>query len=59
MPTPLIYPGCTPDFRILQREDGTQVLQVRQVNLTNNYVGKWQDIPVVREEVTDTEPIGK
>ena len=49
MPTPLIYPGCTPEFRILERENGTQALQVRQVNLTTNYVGKWQDVPIVKE----------
>lgn len=54
---PSAYPGSSSQFRILEREDGTQVLQVRQINITNRYVGMWQDIPVVREEVTDTEPI--
>jgi hypothetical protein len=57
MLSPSVYPGSSSQFRILEREDGTQVLQVRQINITNGYVGKWQDIPVVREEVTDTEPI--
>jgi hypothetical protein len=57
MSTPSVYPGSSSQFRILEREDGTQVLQVRQINITNRYVGAWQDIPVVREKVTDTEPI--
>lgn len=57
MKTPLIYPGCTPEFRILEKQDGSKVFQVRQVNITNNYVGKWQDVPVVKE-VMDAEVIG-
>lgn len=51
----LIYPGCTPDFRILERSDGVQVLQVRQVNHTYGYASKWQDVPVIKENETVTE----
>ena len=50
-----IYPGCTPEFRILEREDGVQVLQVRQVNHTYKYVSKWQDVPVIKENDMATQ----
>lgn len=46
----MIYPGSSPEFRMLIRKDGTQILQIRYVNSTVNYVGKWQDVPVVIEK---------
>lgn len=46
----MVYPGCTPEFRILIKTDGTQVLQLRQINITVGYTGKWEDVPVVKEE---------
>lgn len=49
----MIYPGSTPEFRVLVKADGSQVLQVRYVNLTQGYTGKWQDVPVVKENATD------
>jgi hypothetical protein len=48
----VIYPQSTPEFRILVKQDGTQELQVRYVNSTQGYIGKWQSIPVIYEEVT-------
>lgn len=45
----MTYPGATPEFRILVKPDGTQVLQLRHVNITHGYIGKWQDVPVVIE----------
>jgi hypothetical protein len=48
----MIYPGSTPEFRVLVKADGSQVLQVRYVNMTQGYTGKWQDIPVVKENDT-------
>jgi hypothetical protein len=47
----LLYPGSTPEFRIFKKLDGTQVLQVRYVNETQKYVSRWQDIPIIEEEV--------
>ena len=44
-----IYPGCTPEFRIFEHQDGTQVLQIRQINHTYGYVSKWEAVPVVKE----------
>lgn len=45
------YPGATPEFRILKKLDGTQVLQVRYLNETQKYTSRWQDIPIVKEEI--------
>jgi hypothetical protein len=45
----VIYPGSSPEFRVLVRRDGSQVLQVRYVNTSMGYTGKWQDIPTVHE----------
>jgi hypothetical protein len=43
------YPNATPEFRILIKNDEIQVLQIRFVNITQGYTGKWQDVPVVKE----------
>lgn len=48
----MIYPGSTPEFRVLVRADGSHVLQLRYINTTQGYTGKWQDIPVVYEHNT-------
>ena len=45
-----IYPGSSPEFRILVKVDGTNIIQVRYVSHVAGYVGKWQEIPVVKEE---------
>lgn len=45
-----VYPGSVSEFRVLIKLDGTQVLQVRYINEGMGYTGKWQDIPVVKEE---------
>jgi hypothetical protein len=44
-----MYPGSTPEFRILVKQDGTQEFQLRYVNITQGYVGKWQAIQVEYE----------
>lgn len=49
----LLYPGSTPEFRVLEKLNGVQVLQVRYVNETQKYVSRWQDIPVIKEETLD------
>lgn len=46
----LLYPGSTPEFRILKKIDGTQVLQIRYVNEAQKYTSRWQEIPTVKEE---------
>lgn len=45
----MIYPGGTPEFRILLKPEG-QVLQVRYLKSDVGYVGKWQDVPIIKEE---------
>jgi hypothetical protein len=46
----MIYPGSSPEFRILKTVNGDAILQVRYINITQNYTSKWQAIPVVEEE---------
>ena len=46
----MVYPGSTPEFRVLVKADGTQVLQLRYVSITQGYTGKWQDVPIVKEQ---------
>jgi hypothetical protein len=46
----MIYPGSTPEFRILKIVNGESVLQVRYINITQGYTSKWQAVPVVEEE---------
>jgi hypothetical protein len=48
----VIYPGSTPEFRILVKQDGSQEFQLRYINITQGYTGKWQAIKVEYE--TDT-----
>jgi hypothetical protein len=45
----MIYPGSSPEFRILVKENNEQELQVRYVNLTQKYTGKWIAVPKVIE----------
>lgn len=49
----MIYPNSTPEFRIFIRQDGTQSLQVRYVNITQNYVSAWKDVPTITETQND------
>jgi len=44
-----IYPNSTPEFRMLQKEDGKMVMQVRYINPSMGYVGKWMDIKTEKE----------
>jgi hypothetical protein len=46
----MLYPGATPEFRILKQPNGEQTLQVRYVNITQGYTSKWQDVPVIEAE---------
>jgi len=49
-------PGGTPEFRLLQKEDGSLVQQVRYVFGATNYIGKWMDIPIVKENDQNNKP---
>ena len=47
-----IYPNSTPEFRTLQKEDGTIVMQVRYLNAPMGYTGKWMDMKTEKENGT-------
>ena len=44
-----IYPNSTPEFRMLQKEDGTMAMQVRYINSAMGYTGKWMDVQSEKE----------
>jgi len=45
-----IYPGSVPEFRHLQKLDGTMEMQVRYINLAQGYTGKWMAVQTEKEE---------
>ena len=47
-----IYPNSTPEFRMLQKEDGTMAMQVRYINEPMGYTGKWMDMKTEKENGT-------
>ena len=52
----MIYTGSTPEFRILIKQDGTQVLQLRYIHSGNGYTGKWMDVKTEKENDTNSQP---
>lgn len=46
-----IYPGSVPEFKTLQKSDGTIEMQVRYRNDGMGYLGKW--MPVQKETSTE------
>jgi hypothetical protein len=47
-----IYPNSSPEFRTLQKADGTMVMQVRYINAPIGYTGKWMDMKIEKENGT-------
>jgi len=47
-----IYPNSSPEFRTLQKEDGTMIMQVRYLNAPMGYTGKWMDMKTEKENGT-------
>ena len=45
-----IYPNSVPEFRHLQKQDGTIEMQVRYINTGMGYTGKWMPVNTVKEE---------
>jgi hypothetical protein len=45
----MIYPGSTPEFRILVKQDGSQEFQVRYINIAQGYTSKWEPVKVEYE----------
>lgn len=48
-----MYPNSTPEFRSLQKENGTIVMQVRYINKQLGYTGKWMDMKTEKENGTN------
>lgn len=45
-----IYPNSIPEFRTLQKQDGTLEMQVRYRNDVMGYLGKWMPVQTEKEE---------
>ena len=52
------YPNSSPEFRMLQKQDGKMQMQVRYINVGQGYTGKWFDVKMVKEndEEHNTNP---
>jgi hypothetical protein len=50
-----IYPQSIPEFRHLQKTDGTMEMQVRYRNDGMGYLGKWMPVNTVQEEANKVE----
>jgi hypothetical protein len=44
-----IYPNSTPEFRHLQKTDGTIEMQVRYLNKPMGYTSKWMPVQTEKE----------
>lgn len=45
-----VYPGAVPEFRNLQKPDGTIEMQVRYINAPMGYTGKWMPVKTEIQE---------
>jgi len=50
-----IYPNSSPEFRMIQKSDGTMEMQVRYLNAIMGYVGKWMPVNTVAEQNNDVK----
>jgi hypothetical protein len=44
-----IYPNSTPEFRMVQKDDGSTAMQVRYICAPQGYTGKWTPIKTEKE----------
>ena len=44
-----IYPNSSPEFRMIEKENGTMIMQVRYICLQVGYTGKWMDVKMEKE----------
>ena len=49
-----MYPNSTPEFRIVVDENNTQTLQIRYINTTQNYGRSWNNVPMVKQELLNS-----
>jgi hypothetical protein len=45
-----VYPGSVPEFKMVQKSDGTMEMQVRYINAGQGYTGKWMAVQTEKEE---------
>ena len=50
-----IYPQSVPEFRHLQKADGTIEMQVRYLNAPMGYAGKWMPVNTVQETTKEAQ----
>lgn len=43
------YPNSSPEFRMLQKQNGTIEMQVRYINVGVGYTGKWMPVKMEKE----------
>lgn len=46
-----IYPNSVPEFKMVQKADGTIEMQVRYINSAVGYTGKWMPVQMEKEQV--------
>lgn len=51
-----VYPNSTPEFRMAEKADGTMVMQLRYINASMGYIGKWMDVKTEKENDTTSQP---
>jgi hypothetical protein len=44
-----IYPNSTPEFRLVEKENGAIEMQVRYINTMVGYTGAWKSVNTVKE----------
>lgn len=47
-----IYPNSSPEFKMVQKPDGTMEMQVRYLNKPMSYVGRWMPVKTEKEETS-------
>jgi hypothetical protein len=50
-----IYPNSTPEFKMVQKEDGTMQMMIRYINTFVGYTGKWMPMLVEKENVAESK----
>lgn len=44
-----IYPSSSPEFRMVEKPNGTFVMEVRYICSQVGYVGKWMEVKVEKQ----------
>ena len=50
-----IYPNSTPDFKMVQKPDGTMEMQVRYINSMQGYTGKWMPVKTENDNTSKSQ----